>query len=92
MMSPQMMQNNLNEEKDYLKFIFKHSDGQKKEIKIRKGEKVKDLLDKYINEIYIIDSKKFYFLNDADKIDKNDQRKVEEVFKNDNSFIIKEIG
>ena len=77
---------------DYLKFVFKHVNGTRNEIKIRKGKKVKDLLEKYINAAFISDGKSLTFLYNAAKIDKNDQRRVEEVFKNSDIFTITIIG
>ena len=86
------MQEILNANNDYLKFKFKHVNGSKNEIKIRKGKKVKDLLDKYINETFGLGGESLSFLYNAAKFDRNDQRRIEEVFKNGDSFTITVIG
>ena len=65
---------------------------QKLEIKIRKGKKVKDLLEKYINEAFVLGGESLTFLYNAAKIDRNDQRRVEEIFKYSDSFTITVIG
>ena len=77
---------------DYLNFKFKHVNGAIKEIKMRKGKKVKDLLDKYINEVSGLNSGKLSFIYNGLSINKNEQKKIEEFFKNNYIFTIVVIG
>ena len=59
---------------------------------MRKGKKVKDLLDKYINEVSGLNSGKLAFIYNGSKIDRNEQKKIEEFFKKDNNSTIIVIG
>ena len=92
MMDNQMMeQNPMNSSKEYLNFTFKKANNENDEnnIRIEKGKKVKELFDLYIDEAYGATNKKLKFVHNALKIDRNEQKKVEEVFKNGNKFTIK---
>ena len=92
MMDNQMMeQNPMNSSKEYLNFTFKKANNENDEnnIRIEKGKKVKELFDLYIDEAYGATNKQLKFVHNALKIDRNEQKKVEEVFKNGNKFTIK---
>ena len=85
------MQNILNEVNDSLDltFIFKNTYGKKYTIKMQNDKRVKDLLNRYINEVYGLTNKKINFLYNASKLDQNnDRRKIKEVFKNRDNFTI----
>ena len=83
---------NNNENYEYLNFKFNRVNGMKNQIKMRKGKKVKDLLDKYINEVLGLNSGNLNFLYMAARIDRNEQKKIEEFFKNGDTFTITVIG
>ena len=92
MMDNQMMeQQPMNSSKEYLNFTFKKANNENDEnnIRIEKGKKVKELFDLYIHEAYGATHKRLKFVHNALKIDRNEQKKVEEVFKNGNKFTIK---
>ena len=92
MMDSQMMeQHPMNSSKEYLSFTFKKANNENDEnnIRIEKGKKVKELFDLYIDEAYGNTNKRLKFVHNALKIDRNEQKKVEEVFKNGNKFTIK---
>lgn len=49
------------------------------------GKKIKDLFDKYINET---NNEIFFFVYNSKKIERNDQRKIKEIFKNGDFFTL----
>ena len=85
------MLNLLNEVNDSLNFtfIFHNTNGTKYSIIMQNDKRVKDLLNRYINEVYGITNKKINFLYNASKLDQNnDRRKIKEVFYAGYFFII----
>ena len=89
MMQQQMMQQQMMDEQNkYKEFTFHHIVYGKRKIKIKIGSTVKELFNKYKKEIYSLSNKTLTFLYNAVKISENDNRKVEDVFKFNNTTII----
>ena len=84
MMEPQSMSEMMNSSQERFHFTFKkaNDDNYENNITIKKGKKVKELFDLYIDEAYGNTNKELRFVYNAGRIDRNDQRKVEEVCKN----------
>ena len=91
MMEQAMMQNQMQEllNEKYFDIKFKKTNGELNKINIKGSKKIKDLLDKYISNVYgQFSYKKLAFIYDGATLDRNDQRKVEERFKNKESYTI----
>ena len=81
------MPQSMNSSKEFLQFKFNHSDKYVYYIQIEKGKKVQELFDEYI-EVYGYHYKELKFVHNEITLDRNDQRKVEEVFKKEDNYII----
>ena len=84
-MAQQMQQQMMDEQYKYKEITFKHVDGNRKIIKIKIGSTVKELINKHKKEIYSLSNKTLTFLYNAVKISENDNRKVEDIFKFNNT-------
>ena len=88
MMQQQMMQQQMMEKKDKINqnpsktIIFKSIKGKKKTISVRFGTTIEELLNTYINETYGFAKENIFFLYNAQKIEKNEQRFIEDYFTN----------
>ena len=81
-MQQQMMEQQMMNEK-YFNIKFKKMNGEINKINIKGNKRIKDLFDKYITDIYgSFTFKKLAFLYNGAAIDRDDQRKVEDCFKN----------
>ena len=91
MAQQQMMQAQLDPmmNEKYFNIKFTKVSGETNKINIKGSKRIKDLLDKYIDEVYgPFTSKKLGFIYNGGTIDRNDQRKVEDFFKNKVSYTI----
>ena len=69
-------------ELDKINVTFDNVNGEKEIISVEKGTKVKDLFAKYVNEVYGLINKDFIYLYNGQRISRRDERKVEDVFIN----------
>jgi len=91
MMEQAMMQNQMQEllNEKYFDIKFKKTNGEINKINIKGSKKIKDLLDKYISDVYgPFTQKKLAFIYDGAVLERNGQRKVEDCFKNKESYTI----
>ena len=85
-----MMEHKEYEEKYFKVFKFQRTDGYSCIIKQRIGSTIKDLLNSYKNEIRYFEAndREFTFLHNANRIKKDDERKIEDVFQSNNQINI----
>ena len=85
-----MMEHKEYEEKYFKVFKFQRTDGYSCIIKQQIGSTIKDLLNSYKNEIRYFEAngREFTFLHNANRIKKDDERKIEDVFQSNNQINI----
>ena len=91
MMQPMQMPQNLGnnqEKKNKIKIIFENNLKGKKIYEVYKGTKLSYLFELYIKKIYGITHKNIKFLYNGLTLEKNDQRKIEDVFIMEDNQII----